>query len=112
MQDIQIDSAHGLQNRQWLREGLATENNMGKWLLLGQSRQWNAARRSLNTIPQPQFQAPPDPSEGNGQQAVPPLYRGGAYYPGLHPKFIPRGVSQPLLMHLYPNLPRNSVANH
>ena len=75
-------------------------------------RQRNAVRPSLRAIPQPQFQAPLNPPQGDDQQAFPPLYRGGAYYPGLHPGFIPRGVPQPLPMHLYPNLPRHSVANH
>ena len=77
-----------------------------------QHRQQTAARRSLNTIPQPQFQAPPNPPQGDGQQEAPPLYRGGVRYPGLHPGFIPHGVPQPLPMHMYPNLPRHSVANH
>lgn len=76
-----------------------------------QRRERNAARRSLNNIPQPQFQAP-NPPQGDGQQAVPPLYRGGIYYPGIHPGFIPRGLAEPLPMHQYPNLPRHSVANH
>ena len=67
-----------------------------------QRRQRDAARRSLNNIPQPQFQGP----------SVPPLHRGGAYYPGLHAGFIPNNVAQPLPMHNYPNLPRNAVAHH
>ena len=77
-----------------------------------QRRQQTAARCSLNTIPQPQFQAPPNPPQGDGQQEAPPLYRGGVCYPGLHPGFIPHGVPQPLPMHMYPNLPWHSVANH
>jgi len=56
-----------------------------------QHRQQDAARRSLNNITQPQFHNPPN--------NVPPLYRGGAYYPGVHHGFIPQNVAQPLGMH-------------
>ena len=109
-----------------MNEGRARDREQrGRMTSPEQCRQRNAARRPLNTIPQPQFQAPPNPPQGGGQQAAPPnppqgdgqhaappLYRGGAYHPGHHPGFIPRGVAQPLPMYLYPNLPRHSVANH
>ena len=77
-----------------------------------QRRQRAEARRSLNTIRQPQFQTLPDPPLNDGQQRIAPLYRGGVYYPGLHAGFTPRGVTQPLPMHAYLNLPQNAVANH
>jgi len=77
-----------------------------------QHRQQNAARCSLNTVPQPQFLAPPNPPQGGGQQMAAPLYRGGAYYHGLHPGFVPHNIAQPLPMYAYPNLPRNVVAHH
>ena len=70
-----------------------------------QRRQRDAARRSLNTIPQPQFHSLP-------HNNAPPLYRGGAYYPGLHPGFVAHNIVQPLPMHAYPGLPRNAVARH
>ena len=65
-----------------------------------QRRERDASRRSLGTISQPQF------------HSLPPLYRGGAYYPRLHNGFVPHNVAQPLLMQAFPTLPRNAVARH
>ena len=65
-----------------------------------QRRERNASRRSLGTISQPQF------------HSLPPLYRGGAYYPRLHNGFVPHNVAQPLLMQAFPTLPQNAVAQH
>src|SRR5258708_6930980 len=96
-----------------MNEGRAQDREQrGQMTSPEQRREQNAPRHSLNNIPQPQFQAPPNQPQGDRQQAVPPLYRGGVYYPGIHPGFIQGGHAQPLPMHLYPNLPQHSVANH
>ena len=93
-----------------MNEGRALDRERrGQMTSPEQRRQRDAARRSLNTIPQPQFQAPLDPP---APLNPPPLYRGGAYYHGVHPGFIPRNVAQPLPMSAYPNLPWNAVAHH
>ena len=96
-----------------MNEGRARDREQrGQMTSPEQRRQRAEARRSLNTIRQPQFQTLPDPPLNDGQQRIAPLYRGGVYYPGLHAGFTPRGVTQPLPMHAYLNLPQNAVANH
>ena len=68
-----------------MNEGRARDREQrGQMTSPEQRRERDAARRSLNAIPQPQFRAPPDTA---------PLYRGGAYYPWVYPTQRPTTIA-------------------